>query len=472
MIKICISMFKFRDISIRNKLILMQVFTSVLVLFVVFGVFIYTDINSYKVRKKDSIVSLANVIGTNSISTLQFQDQEAATKMLAELHNVAPEIIHAGITDANGQVFASYSKPGEETFKIPRVLNGKAYVFINNQLFVSNPIMNNDQILGRVFLEIELSDLQQIKEYKYELAAVLLSFAIVFSFLIALLIQSYISRRLLQLVKTMKKVGKTGDYNKIITDDGKDEIATLIQVFNKLMQQIKENIEKKDQFIGIASHELKTPLTSIKGYVEMLDLMETEPQKKQFVQKALSNVNKLERLVKDLLDVSKIQSGQLQLEMQEFNIDSLLNETIESVEMVSPTHKIIRTNDCDNQLIIGDRQRIEQVLLNLLSNAIKYSPGENLIEVECEKTEKELIIKIRDFGIGIAKEEQLNIFERFYRTKDLSMHISGFGLGLYICRDIIRRHYGKIWVESTGKGSVFHFSLPIKHSLQTQQTVV
>jgi signal transduction histidine kinase len=123
-------------------------------------------------------------------------------------------------------------------------------------------------------------------------------------------------------------------------------------------------------------------------------------------------------------------------------------------------------------LIIGDRQRIEQVLLNLLSNAIKYSPGENLIEVECEKTEKELIIKIRDFGIGIAKEEQLNIFERFYRTKDLSMHISGFGLGLYICRDIIRRHYGKIWVESTGKGSVFHFSLPIKHSLQTQQTVV
>jgi signal transduction histidine kinase len=462
-------MLKLRDISIRNKLILMQVFTSVLVLSVVFGVFIFTDINSYKERKLDSMISLAQVIGTNSISAIQFQDPEAATEMLQELHNVSPEIIHATIMNNHGEVFAGYSKEGVENLRIADVLNQKKFLFSGGQLFVSNPIVNSNQVIGNVYLEVELSELQQIKQYKLELAIVLLVGSIVFSFLIALAIQSYISRPLLRLVNTMKKVSKTGDYEKPLADEGKDEIGTLIQVYNKLMQQIKENIQKKDEFIGIASHELKTPLTTIKGYIEMLNMMEQDPTKKQFVQKAMNNVNKLEKLIKDLLDVSKIQSGQLQLDMKEFNIKELLDETINSVQMVS-THQIIREDNLENEMIYGDRQRIEQVLLNLLSNAIKYSPGENKIIVESEKTDKELLIKIRDFGIGVPKDEQLNIFERFYRTKETSIHISGFGLGLYICRDIIQRHYGKIWVETADKGSLFIFSLPLKHSLTTQQT--
>jgi signal transduction histidine kinase len=199
-------------------------------------------------------------------------------------------------------------------------------------------------------------------------------------------------------------------------------------------------------------------------------MMEQEQPKKQFVQKTLGNINKLERLVKDLLDVSKIQSGQLQLEMKEFDMDELLNETMNASQMVSETHKIIRKGALLNEMVYGDRQRIEQVLLNLLSNAIKYSPGENTVIVETEKTEKELIIKIRDYGIGVAPEEQTNIFERFYRSNTVAVHISGFGLGLYICRDIINRHYGRIWVESNGKGSVFNFSLPLKHSPSIQQT--
>jgi signal transduction histidine kinase len=105
-----------------------------------------------------------------------------------------------------------------------------------------------------------------------------------------------------------------------------------------------------------------------------------------------------------------------------------------------------------------------------LSNAIKYSPGENKVVIDSEKTDKELLIKIRDFGMGVTKEEQKDIFERFYRSKGTSIHISGFGLGLYICRDIIRRHFGKIWVEAADKGSIFIFSLPLKDSLATQQT--
>jgi len=447
----------------------MQVFTSLLVLSIVFGVFIFTDINSYKQRKMESMMSLAQVIGTNSISTLQFDDPDAATQMLQDLHNVSPEIVHATIFNNKGEIFAHYSKPGLDSFRIKDILKQRRFLFSGNELFVSSAITNNNEVIGKVYLDVELSELQQTKEYKLELAAILLIIALLFSFLIAVGVQTYISKRLLKLVSTMKKVSETGDYAEPLEDEGKDEIATLIQVFNKLMQQIKENQQKKDEFIGIASHELKTPLTTIKGYIEMLNMMEQDPTKKQFVEKAMLNVNKLERLIRDLLDVSKIQSGQLQLEMKEFNMNDLLRETVNAVQMVSAP-RIILEDKLQNEIVYGDRQRIEQVLLNLLSNAIKYSPGENKVIIDSEKTDKELLIKIRDFGIGITKEEQTNIFERFYRSKNTSVHISGFGLGLYICRDIITRHYGKIWVETADRGSIFIFSLPLKHSLETQQT--
>ena len=413
------------------------------------------------------MMSLAQVIGTNSISTLQFDDPDAATQMLEDLHNVSPEIIHATIFNNEGEIFAHYSKPGLDSFRIKDILKQRKFLFSGNELFVSSAIMNNNEVIGKVYLDVELSELQQIKEYKLELAATLLIIALLFSFLVALGVQTYISKRLLKLVSTMKKVSKTGEYVEPLADEGKDEIATLIQVFNKLMQQIKENQQKKDEFIGIASHELKTPLTTIKGYIEMLNMMEQDPTKKQFVEKAMMNVNKLERLIRDLLDVSKIQSGQLQLEMKEFNMHDLLKETVNAVQMVSAP-RIILEDKLKNEIVYGDRQRIEQVLLNLLSNAIKYSPGENMVIIDSEKTDKELLIKIRDFGIGITKEEQTNIFERFYRSKNTSVHISGFGLGLYICRDIITRHYGKIWVETADRGSVFIFSLPLKHSFAQQ----
>jgi signal transduction histidine kinase len=460
--------FKIRDISIRNKLILMQVFTSILVLGIFIAVFVVTDIRSYKQRKVDSMISLAQVIGANSISALDFEDNQAAKDMLAELHNVAPEIIHAGIIDKKGEIFASYSKPGADTFRIPSFLGEKKSVFANEGLIVANDIVSDNKVAGKVILEVELSELEQIKQSQYKLAAILLLVAIGFSFVIAIGTHPYISKRLLHLVNTMKEVGKTENYKKSITDDGKDEISTLIHAFNNLMQQVNENQQRKDEFISIASHELKTPLTSIKGYLQLLNEIEDKQPNKQFVQKAWENVNKLEKLIRELLDVSKIQSGQLELTMKEFNIDTLIDETIAAIQMVSGTHMISRQGNFNNEIVSADRQRIEQVLTNLLSNAIKYSPGERKVIVYSEKTAGELIIKVRDFGMGVPKEEQSDIFERFYRSKNMTMTISGFGLGLYICRDIVNRHNGRIWLEAQEKGSAFYFSLPLMNAVATQ----
>ena len=459
-------MLSFKNMSIRKKLILMQVFTSVLVLVIMFLIFIITDVKAYKQRKVDSTMSIAQVLGTNSVSVIQFQDPQAGMEMLNQLHNVSPSIIQAAILNSKGEVVAQYAPEGMKPIKPPANMRDSAHRFTDSTLMVTYPIISANENIGKIFLVSKLVELKKTLRDNYRFAIILILVAVGLTFIVANVIQGYISKRLLLLVNTMKKVHKTGNYSTPLVDEGKDEIATLINVFNGMMEQISENVKKKDEFIGIASHELKTPLTTIKGYVEMLQMMETDPAKKQFVDSAFKNVLKLEDLVKDLLDVSRIESGQLQLEMAEFDISLLIDETIASAQLTAANHQIKRNDELKEVMIYGDRKRIEQVMINLLSNAVKYSPGEKEVLVTLEKNQHDLTVRVRDFGLGIPKEEHEYIFDRFYRTKGSSVHISGFGLGLYICRDIIRRHGGKIWIDSMDKGTCFNFSLPILNKTQ------
>jgi len=254
---------------------------------------------------------------------------------------------------------------------------------------------------------------------------------------------------------------------------GASKIARDITLQKQAEQALQRNSEalemlnaKKDEFISIASHELKTPLTSIKGFLELLTSSELVPQTKLFVQKALNNTHKLERLIYDLLDVSKIQAGQLQLNMKEFDIDQLIAECINDAQIPASAHDIIKEGGVENSIIYADRNRIEQVLINLLSNAIKYSPEGGRIIVKTTRTESGIIISIKDFGIGLAIVEREKIFDRFYRSTQKESRAAGFGLGLYICSQIIKRHNGRIWVESEkGSGSTFYFELPVKAEL-------
>jgi signal transduction histidine kinase len=448
----------------------MQVFTSVIVLVIFFMAYILTDIRDYKERKVKSVTSLAHVIGMNSISDIQFQDSETAKQTLEELKNVAPEIVLANIQDTNGDFFAGYIRPGAGKLDSAIIKSRTGPLFTDTLLYVSEDIINNKEFIGSVTVVVELSELREIKKAKLEMAAILLIAAIGISFLISMLVQPYISKRLLNFVNAIKQVGKTGYYNTAIVDNGKDEISTLVKSFNNLMKAVNESQQRKDEFIGIASHELKTPLTSIKGYLDLLNVMEDNEANKLCVQKARESTQKLEKLIKELLDVSKIQSGQLLLNMTEFDMDELLDETIASIQIVSQKHTIIRKEKHSGQMICADREKIEQVLINLLSNAVKYSAAESEVVVSTENNGEALIVQIRDFGIGIAEDELTEIFSRFYRTKNSSVHISGLGLGLYICRDIVLRHKGKIWVEREDRGSSFYFSLPLHTDTEIKET--
>ena len=453
-------MINWGNISIRNKLVLMQVFTSVLVLSVFFTVFIITDIRSHERRKTNNLFALAHVAGINSISALRFQDTESAGNILAEMYSVTPEIVHAAITDQKGKLFAVYDRPGSGNFEVPEALHNKTSTITDDFLYVSSDIYGDTSVLGKVYLQAETTELKESKRSQLRAAIILIFAALGLSFIIAIGIQVYISKRILSLLKTMQEVGISGDYSKSIPVDGKDEISTLISEFNNMMLKVKESQQRKDEFIGIASHELKTPLTSIKGYLELLKNITEKQPDKLYVEKVFNNVTKLELLIRDLLDVSKIQSGQLDLYITEFNIQSLINETVAAIQLVNSNHEIIIEDRLTHESVSADRNKIEQVLTNILSNAIKYSPGEKKVIVRCKKTGTDILVQVRDFGIGISKEEHTNIFERFYRAKDMTPRISGFGLGLYISREIILRHNGRIWAEGEDQGTSFYFTLP------------
>ncbi|HEX5553517.1 MAG TPA: PAS domain-containing sensor histidine kinase, partial [Chitinophagaceae bacterium] len=224
--------------------------------------------------------------------------------------------------------------------------------------------------------------------------------------------------------------------------------------------------QQKDEFIGIASHELRTPLTSIKAYTEILQEQFQERNdidSKNMAEKMDRQVDRLTRLISDLLDVTKITGGQLMLHDDEFDLNELVREIVEEIQVVTKQHKIEMKLQPSVQLH-GDRGRTGQVLTNLLSNAIKYSPEQKHVLVSTDTSARDhATICVQDFGIGMPANMEQKVFERFFRINGVTGNsFPGMGLGLYIAAEIVKRQKGKIWVESNeGEGSVFCFSLPL-----------
>ncbi len=249
---------------------------------------------------------------------------------------------------------------------------------------------------------------------------------------------------------------------KTFTEGKKGQIIGL--VIN--LTERKKLERQKDDFISIASHELKTPVTSLKAYVQVLtrrfqkqgNIETAEQLKKMDLQ-----LTKLTNLIKDLLDVTKIESGRLSMKFEQFDINSLTKETIEEMQRTTDKHRISVEGNARRK-VFGDRERIGQVLMNLLSNAIKYSPDAKKIDVSVIQTDEETKVCVRDYGVGIPKELQKHIFERFFRVSgNREDTFPGLGLGLYVSADIIKRHKGKIWVESEkDQGALFCFTIPSK----------
>ncbi len=228
----------------------------------------------------------------------------------------------------------------------------------------------------------------------------------------------------------------------------------------------KQMEKKKDEFLSIASHELKTPLTSIKAYTQLLGrtvTIDEEHPANKYIDKVQVQVAKLNSLIADLLDISKIDNGKLKMNMHPFNFEDLL---VNAIDTICHTHEklpdISRTGDSLDVRVLGDEIRIEQVLINYLTNAIKYSPNSEQVIVNTVRNSNFVKVEVKDFGIGIPVHKQQDIFNKFYRVEESSVKFQGLGIGLYICSEIIRQHQGTFGLESElGKGSTFYFTIPL-----------
>lgn len=226
----------------------------------------------------------------------------------------------------------------------------------------------------------------------------------------------------------------------------------------------KMHEQQKDDFIAIASHELKTPVTSIKAYAEILheQLEQSGDEASMEIAKKLRiQVNMLIVLIKTLLDTTKLGAGEMLLEVEQFDLNLLVKEQIESLVAVSDNHNLILKAG-EIKPISADRKLIGQVLTNIITNAIRYSPGGGDIIIATKMSENGVQVSIQDFGVGIPASEQGNIFDRYFRVSNpLTSRASGIGLGLYITAGIVHQHGGTIsLVSEEGKGSIFLITLP------------
>ncbi|WP_352432919.1 PAS domain-containing protein [Mucilaginibacter sp. PAMB04274] len=227
----------------------------------------------------------------------------------------------------------------------------------------------------------------------------------------------------------------------------------------------KTDEQRKNDFIGMVSHELKTPLTSMKGYLQML---QSKARKGEdtfttgVLEKANKQVSKMTTMINGFLNVSRLESGKIQIDLQRFDMAELVQETEEESVATISSHQVMFA-PVEETWVNADRDKIGQVMNNLISNAVKYSPGDSMISIACVTRDGKAIFSVKDEGRGISPEDLPNLFERYYRVQAVKdTNIAGFGIGLYLCCEIIKRHGGDIWAESElAKGSTFYFTLPV-----------
>jgi PAS domain S-box-containing protein len=285
-------------------------------------------------------------------------------------------------------------------------------------------------------------------------------------------IQILATGRIISLNNESLLVGTLQDITELTTSENllKEKNLELQQTIDELHhRQLKD--EQKDNFIAMASHELKTPITSMKGYVQLLLNEYNAGNEKSrnlsplLVRSSLINIEKqiarLTRLISELLDLTKIETGTLELKKELFSLNELVIEVVEDILYTNPNKEINIYHDLKTA-IYADRDRIGQVISNLLSNAIKYSPANKRIGITVFGSDKGPSLSVTDYGIGIDSQDHEKIFERFYRTKDHNAQTyPGFGIGLFIVKEFIQRHGGTVTVKSKkGEGSTFTFTLP------------
>ncbi|NHM33791.1 sensor histidine kinase [Neobacillus terrae] len=318
---------------------------------------------------------------------------------------------------------------------------------------------------GKSSLEIgeRLTGLETRKEMLRAILGFCTILAAIFSLLGGRWLANIIMRPISSMINTMEEIQKSGVPKKInIQDETKDELQTMAETFNGMIDRLQENMARQSQFVSDASHELKTPLTVIKSYANLLRRhgVEDKEMANEAIEAIYSEATRIQKMTETFLDLATLEKD-TELELKEINVVSLCENILKQFKNVY--RREISLHFEYNPLIIhADELKLKQVIIILLDNAMKYSTDK--IDVFLEKNEQNVCVSVKDYGFGIPEDEINNIFERFYRVdKARSRETGGTGLGLHIAKSIMNLHKGEIRIDSIeGEGTTVKLFLPIR----------
>ncbi|MDB4970921.1 MAG: sensory box histidine kinase [Myxococcales bacterium] len=460
--------------SIRRKLIALTLTVILIPVFCVLAIVGEKEIRDIQTDMLASSALMGSMVAEFGAAALAFDNPRAAEQVLRTLGN-HEEFLDAVLYDLAGHRFAAYNRVGNIGAPIDLVPPAPEALVTRDgaRITVVRPVDRNGTRFGTIVLHTSTAPLtSRVRAYLWGLVW-LIAGVLAASLMLAWALEQMVSRRVQKLADVAQQIAQREDYSVRADDRGRDEIALLAHGFNAMLAEIgrrqseaQQAIRVRDEFLSVASHELKTPLTSLKLQVQSLMEMPpaiADPAEAKRLQSSFAlterQVRRLERLVTNLLDVSRIAIGRFALASQEVDLVVLVKDVIAqfSAEIQRGGYQVSFDLPAEAK---GqwDPLRLEQVVVNLVSNAIKYGDGKP-IDIAVARRQEQTVLRVRDHGIGVDLPSQERIFERFERA--VSVNYGGLGLGLYITRQIVTAHGGKISVESTpGQGSTFVVELP------------
>jgi signal transduction histidine kinase/DNA-binding response OmpR family regulator len=511
-------MFNVQNYSISKKLTWMNMLVSAAALLLACGGFCAYDLYSFRDALVRNVSIQAQIIGDNTASALLFDDPHSAEKTLSAL-DANRHLMYAQIYAHDGQPFAAYWRErAGQTLPPPVIPSGQTQIhwFRGGHLGLARSIIFEGKPRGIVYIRSDLGAMNdRLKSYAVIIVVVFLA-SLVVALLISRISQRVISEPVMQLAQTVRIVSQEKNYSiRAATTTNRDEVSTLLESVNEMLEQIQQRdsalgrahdelerrvqerttqlavankeldlrnreveraTQMKSKFLASMSHELRTPLNAIVGFSDLLgDEIpgQLNDKQKRFVNHIKQGAGHLLQLINDILDLSKIEAGQLELRCEQFLVKDALPEVLSTIRPLAMAKDIqVQQKLRTDQSVYADRVRFKQILYNLLSNAVKFTPKGGRIEVDCFESENQVCLSVTDTGVGIRQEDQKVVFEEFRQVEGSRHEVNeGTGLGLAITKRLVEQQGGKISLTSEpGKGSRFTFTLPVGNTSRTEPT--